>query len=164
MKQADKFLITIVIAIILLVVAAFTLVLLRPPPQYREDETAEAVVHNYLIALQQGDYQRALDQISEDVPHRPQDAAEMEWDVKENQWQFDRYGDPSLIIAGSRVTDDQATVTLTETRSDSPIPGDIDSQEITMRLQLDDTGWKLIDGQAYWAYDWSDEQTRKIDR
>ena len=157
MKQADKFLIAIVIAIILLVVAAFTLVLLRPPPQYREDETAEAAVHNYLLALQLGDYQRALDQISEDVPHRPQDAAEMEFDVKDNEWQFDRYGDPSLIIAGSRITGE-------ETRSNSPIPGDIDSQEITMRLQLDDTSWKLIDGQAYWAYDWSDEKTRQIDR
>ena len=164
MKQADKFLIAIVIAIILLVVAAFALVLLRPPPQYREDETAEATVHNYLLALQQGNYERALNQISEDVPHRPQDAAEMEFDVKDNKWQFDRYGDPSLIIAGSRITGEAATVTLKETRSNSPIPGDIDSQEITMRLQLDDTGWKLIDGQAYWAYDWSDKKTRQIDR
>jgi len=164
MKQADKFLIAIVVAIILLVVVAFTLVLLRPPPQYREDKTAEAAVHNYLLALQQGDYERALNQISEDVPHRPQDAAEMEFDVKQNEWQFDRYGNPSLIIAGSRVTGEAATVTLKETRSNSPILGDIDSQEITLRLQLEDGGWKLLDGQAYWALDWTDEQTRRIDR
>ena len=164
MKQADKFLIAIVVAIILLVVAAFALVLLRPPPQYRQDKTAEAAVHNYLLALQQGDYERALNLISEDVPHRPQDAAEMEFDVKQNEWQFDRYGNPSLIIVSSRVSGDAATVTLKETRSNSPILGDIDSQEITMRLQQEDGGWKLLDGQAYWAFDWTGEQTRRIDR
>ncbi len=118
----------------------------------------------YQLALQRGDYERALDQISQDIPNRPQDASEMEWDVKQNEWQFDRFGDPSLLIADSNITGDNATVTLKETRSNSPIPGDLDSQEITMRLKLENGGWKIVDGQAYWAHDWSDEKTRKIDR
>ena len=34
----------------------------------------------------------------------------MEFDIKQNEWQFDRYGNPSLIITGSRVTGEAATV------------------------------------------------------
>ena len=162
MKKPDKFLIAIVVTIILLV--AFTLVLLRPPPKYRDDESAEAVTHNYLLALQQGNYERALDQISHEIPNRPQDTSQMEWDVKQNEWQFDRFGDPSLLIADSNISGENATVTLKETRTNSPIPGDINSQEITMRLKLENGAWKIVDGQASWAEDWSDEKTRRIDR
>ena len=164
MKQPDKFLIAIVVAIILLVVAAFAIVLLRPQPQYRDAKSAEDVVYNYLLALQLEEYDRALELISADVQNRPQDASEMEWDVKQEKWQFERYGDPSLTIAGSNVTGDQATVSLRETRTSSPILGDVYSEEITMRLQLEDDGWKLIDGQAFWAYEWGDEQDRPIER
>jgi len=157
MKQIDKFLIAIVAGIILLVVVAFAFVLLRPEPQYRTDDSPEAAVHNYLLALQQEEYERALDQISQDVPYRPEDSSELELDVSQNGWQFGRYGDPSLIIAGSRISGESATVTLKETRSGGIFPADSSSQELVMRLQLEDQGWKLTEGQAYWVYEWSNE-------
>jgi hypothetical protein len=158
MKQSDKFLFAIVIAIILLVVAAFVVVLIRPQPIYRDTETPEDIVFNYLLALQQEDYERALDLLSKDVPNRPQNAAEMELDIKQESWQFERYGDPSLNVSGSRISGDSATVTIIETRSDNPILGDVYSEEITIRLIREDGNWKLIEGQAYWSTEWEEDE------
>ena len=157
MKQNDKFLIAIVIAVILLVVAAFAFVLLRPQPEYRTDDTPEAVVYNYLLALEQGDYERALDQIAKDVHNRPDDASEMEWDVKQNNWSFNRYGNPTLTIDGSNISGKEATVILKEIRSDDPFSAGVDSSEVAMRLEQKEDGWKLIGGQAYWTYKWDNE-------
>jgi hypothetical protein len=157
MRNTDKFLVAIVAGIVILVVAAFALILLRPEPQYRSDDTPDATVHNYLLALQQEEYERALSEISHDVPNRPQDGNEMEWDINQNSWQFERYGDLSLVISGSRISGDHATVTLTETRSYGIFPGDVSSQEVVMRLKLDENGWKLIGGKAYWSDDWEEE-------
>jgi hypothetical protein len=154
MKQTDKFLFAIVAGIVILVVAAFAFVLLSPEPQYRTDDTPEAAVQNYLLALQQEEYERALDEISLDVPHRPLDGSGMEWDISQNSWQFERYGDPSLVISRSRISGDHATVTLAETRSYGIFPGDVSSQDVVMRLKQDDSGWKLIGGNAYWVDDW----------
>ena len=156
MRQTDKFLLAIVGSVVILIAAAFALILLRPEPQYRSDDSPEAAVHNYLLALQQEAYERALDEISHDVPNRPQDGNEMEWAISQNSWQFDRYGDPALVISSSRVSGDHATVTLAETRSGGIFPGDVSSQEIVMRLKQDENGWKLIGGKAYWSEDWEE--------
>jgi len=156
MRQTDKFLVAIVGGIVILVIVAFALILLRPEPQYRSDDTPESAIYNYLLALQREEYERALGEISLDVPNRPQDGSEMEWDISQDSWQFERYGDPSLVISGSRITGDHATVTLAETRSNGIFPGDVSSQEVVMRLKLEEGGWKLTGGNAYWAADWDD--------
>ena len=154
MRKTDKFLIAIVAGIVLLLIAAFAFVLLSPEPQYRSDDTPEATVHNYLLALQQEDFERALSELSQDVPNRPEDSSEMEWDITQYPWQFERHGDTSLIIVGSRITGEHAIVTVAETRSYGIFPGDVSTQEIVMRLKQEENGWKLIGGKSYWADDW----------
>jgi hypothetical protein len=64
MKSTDKFLIGIVVGIVLLVVAAFVITLARPEPTYQVEGTPESVAHNYLLALQKEDYQRAYGYLS----------------------------------------------------------------------------------------------------
>ncbi|NCF69668.1 MAG: hypothetical protein GWP61_27285 [Chloroflexi bacterium] len=154
MRKTDKYLIAIVAGIVLLVIAAFAFVLLSPEPQYRGDDTPEATVHNYLLALQQEDFERALSELSQDVPNRPEDSSEMEWDITEYPWQFELQDDTSLIIVGSRITGERAIVTVAETRSYGIFPGDVSTQEIVMRLKQEENGWKLIGGKSYWADDW----------
>ena len=104
--------------------------------------------------MQEEDYARALDFIAEEVSNRPEDAAEMEWDIKQNLWRFDRNDDPAITIAGSRVTGENATVTVKKTWSELPLLGAVSSSEYTMRLSLEDDQWKLINGQTHWAESW----------
>lgn len=158
MKQTDRFLIVIVVAILLLVVATFVIVMLTPDPEYNKADTAEAAVFNYLLALQQEDYMRALDFISDEVSNRPEDATDLEWDIKQNSWHFDRHDDTSITIAGSHINGDSATVTVKKIWSELPILGAVNSDEYAMRLQLEEDGWKLIDGQTHWAEEWGAEK------
>ena len=58
----DRFLLGILIGIGLLVALALGLYFLRQEgPAYREDQTPAGVVHNYITAVQLGDYERALE-------------------------------------------------------------------------------------------------------
>ncbi len=157
MKQSDNFLTIIVIAIILLVLATFAVVMLSPEPEYEAENTAEAIVYNYLLALQKKDYGRALLYIGDEVPNRPADAAEMEWDIKQSSWRFDNSVDSGLTITGSRILDDSAIVTLKKTWSTAPFVGNVASTEYTMRLERQDGIWKLIDAQTHWADEWGEE-------
>ncbi len=157
MKQPDKFLLAIVTVIILLVIAAFVTVLLRPQPQYRRGETAEDIVYNYLLALQQEEYERALDLIAQDVPNRPQDSTELAWAMSQDRWQFGLDSSPSREIIGSRISGDNATVTIQETHADNSPFGSSYTEEITMRLKREESGWKLSGGQRYWSYEWVEE-------
>jgi len=65
MKQ-DRFLIGILAAICLLVVLSLVLFLLRKDTQaYLPEAAPEGMVNNYVLALQQGDYQRAYRYLAE---------------------------------------------------------------------------------------------------
>lgn len=154
MKQSDKFLIIIVVAILGLVIAAFVLVSVTPEPAYRAGETADAVVFNYLLALQKEDYEKALEYISEEVSNRPRDGADMEWDIQQNLWRFDQYDQPAITIVRSRISGDSATVTVKKTWDAGPLLGNASTSEFTMRLQQEESGWKLVDGQTHWVDDW----------
>ncbi len=57
----DRFLVAILIAIALLIVVAIIRVLTYSPPEmtYKEENTPEGVVHNYLVAIYRGDYEKA---------------------------------------------------------------------------------------------------------
>lgn len=65
MKGSDKTLALIVGGVVLLLIIAFGLVLLRPAPEYRDDVDPDGAAHNYLLALQRADYERAYSYISE---------------------------------------------------------------------------------------------------
>jgi hypothetical protein len=64
MKNTDKFLLAIVVGVVLLIVVAFAVVFTRPKPAYQSDDTPAGVVHNYLFALQEGNYERAYSYLS----------------------------------------------------------------------------------------------------
>ncbi|MBN1666236.1 MAG: hypothetical protein JW862_04085 [Anaerolineales bacterium] len=67
MKQ-DRFLIAILVAIGLLAVAALVLFFARPQEQsYGDDSTPAGVVRNYVLALQQNDYEKAYEYLSTDA-------------------------------------------------------------------------------------------------
>ncbi|RMF02639.1 MAG: hypothetical protein D6768_07760, partial [Chloroflexi bacterium] len=72
MKQ-DKFLIGILAGIVLLVVVAVVVVLSRSPGSeaYRTDNSPEAVVYNYFLAVQRKDFEKAHGYLSDDLKNKP---------------------------------------------------------------------------------------------
>ncbi len=87
MHGSNKFLIGIVIGIILLTVITFSLVMLRPEPTYLDDSTPAGAAHNYLLALQQGDFERAYQYIPPSY-QAPANADELARQVRDNPWRF----------------------------------------------------------------------------
>ncbi len=63
----DRFLMTILIGIALLIVIAIIRVLTYSPPEmtYKEENTPEGVVHNYLVAVYRGDYEKAYSYLAD---------------------------------------------------------------------------------------------------
>lgn len=62
MKGIDKFLIVMVVGVVVLVGVVVAVVLLRSgEASYEPNSTPEAVAHDYLLALQWEDYERAYE-------------------------------------------------------------------------------------------------------
>jgi hypothetical protein len=156
MKSTDKFLVAIVAGIVVLIVAAFVVVVTSPKPEYRTDDSPEATVHNYLLALQEQAYGRALGYLASSVPDRPADAGEMARDVSRTSWTFRENRDVSLVVASSRIDGDRAIVVVSETASYGPFPGDTVQTDIDMYLVREADVWKLTGGDAFWSCEWNE--------
>jgi hypothetical protein len=159
MKGTDKFLAAIVAGIVLLVVVVFLVVLLRPEPEYRAEDTPEGVVHNYLLALQKGDYERALGNLPSSVLHEPNDVDEFIEDMGDCSWRFrDLDRDTSLIVLSAKVRGDRAEVQIKQTvfYSGDLFNSDLSESEFEMTLKQQNGGWKLVDGERYWCSCWND--------
>jgi len=155
MKSTDKFLIGIVIGIVLLVVAAFVVTLTRPEPTYQAEDTPKGVAHNYLLALQKEDHQRAYGYLSPTLKGYPASAERFAENVEDSSWRFRLDTDTTLAVESARVTGNRAVVEVRESRFRG---GDLfDSGQSTtvfeMELQLEDE-WKIADSDYYFAWCW----------
>jgi len=161
MKNPDKFLIGIVAGILLLIVAAFLVVLARPKPEYRNDDSPEAVVHNYLLALRLGDYDRAHECLSTSLKGYPEDAKSFADDVDEHyRLRFDNR-DVTLDTQSTTTRGNMATVEVLES---SFTGGDLFSngnyyRRFKMKLRQEGGEWKLVDGDNYWTSCWEQSPT-----
>ena len=163
MKSTDKFLVGIVAGIVLLIIVAFVVTLARPEPTYQAEDTPEGVAHNYLLALQQEDYERAYGYLSPTLEGYPVSAEEFARDVRDHSWSFRLDEDITLAVESSRVIGNRAVVDVRESRF---YDGDLfDSSQSTtvfeMELQLEDGEWKIVHSNCYFAWCWmSDEGCR----
>jgi len=161
MKGTDKFLIGIVAGIVLLVAAVLALALLRPPqqPGYQPDDTPEGVAHNYLLALQLDEYDRAYGYLSPTLPGYPGNAEAFGRDVQGNRWNF--YRDPdrdvSLAVESAGVTGDRANVVVRQTvfRRGGLFDSGQYSNTFTMTLHREKGAWKVTRSDSYWADCWN---------
>jgi hypothetical protein len=68
----DKFLIGIIVGVVILVGVALALVLIRGQNEaYVADDSPTGVVHNYFLAIQRKDYERAYRYLSDDLKNKP---------------------------------------------------------------------------------------------
>lgn len=157
MKETDKFLLGIVVAIILLVVAAFAITLARPEAAYQVEDTADGVAHNYLLALQQQDYERAYGYLSPTLTSYPASADEFVRDVQNDSGSFRLDSDTTLIVEETTVSENRATVTVRESRFSGGDLFDSGVSSTTFKLQMVLAGgeWRIVDSRYYFARCWT---------
>jgi hypothetical protein len=165
MKGVDKYLIGIVVGIVLLVAVTVIIVLTRPKAEYRPDDSPEAIVHNYLLAIKETDYERAYEYISSEIRYYPEDLESFIEIVEDEPWSFGRRADSIVEVQSSRVSGDKTTVKVLETVYSSG--GLFDSgqydRNFDMKLHQDNGEWKLIDGDRYWYNCWGDDHATWCD-
>lgn len=161
MKTTDKFLIGIVAGVVLLVGVAFAVVLLRPKPAYRADDTPENVAHNYLLALQQSDYERAYGYLSPTIRGYPDTAESFIEDINDYNWTFHQEDSITLSVGSARITGERATVTVQKkVFYEGGLLGSsdyTDTFDVTLRRDATSGVWKIIDSEDYWAYCWDNK-------
>ena len=159
MKGIDKFLIAIVAGVILLVVVVLAVALLRPnQPTYQADDTPEGVAHNYLLALQLEEYERAYGYLSPTLPGYPTDVDKFVNNVEGDRWSFGYFDndDVSLAIEAVNVTGDRAKVVVrrTEFHQGGLFDSGQYSTTFEMTLRREDGAWKITNSDRYWARCW----------
>jgi hypothetical protein len=160
MKNSDKLLVGIVTGAIVLVIASLAIVLIRPKPTYQPEDTPQGVAHNYLLALQQEDFEQAYSYLSHTIKNYPLTIDQFERDIRNNSWQF-RLGDTSyaLEIKSTQIRDNEATVVVEETRFSQGglFESSQFSTDFNVYLSRDPgtTIWKIIQAETYWNWNWS---------
>ena len=159
MRGTDKFLIGIVVGVVALVAVAFAVTLTRPEPTYQDEDAAEGVAFNYLLALQKKDYGRALGYLSPGLPGRPDSAIQLEDDIQYYGWNFRADTNSTLAIQSTSLSGMRAVVVVQESTF---YGGDIfnTGQQINifeMDLHLIAGDWVIEDGDYYFARCWKED-------
>ncbi len=158
MKQ-DKFLIGILVGIALLVIVAVVTVLARAPGSeaYISDDTPAGVVHNYFLALQRKDYDKAYAYLSDDLENKP--------DMDQFIIEVDSYGNDnerSLKIGEVREGDahTQVELSITNYQVGNIFESNHYTSNDTALLRANDAGeWKLIQfPYPYWGWNWNGKE------
>ncbi len=161
MKSTDKFLIGIVAGIILLVVVVFAVALTRPEPTYQSDETASGVVHNYLLAVQREDYERAYSYLSPRLDGYPTSVYEFIEQLETYDLRFRAEPDMTLAVDSERVVGGRTVVTVRETQFYEG--GLFNSRQSTntfaVKTQLEGDTWHIVGADRYFApcWQWDDK-------
>lgn len=157
-SSSDKLLFAIVAGVILLVIIAFVVVSRRPSPEFQAQNTPEGVVHDYLLALQLGNYERAYSFLSPTIAY-PADTNEFYDSLREAPWEFTVSDNFSQVIESSEtISEDSVAVIVREIyNTNSLFAGDDYFTTFRMRVEKDGELWKLVSGERYWSSCWGEE-------
>jgi hypothetical protein len=153
----DKFLIAILAGIVVLVAAAIIIVLARAnAEEYTADDTPTGVVHNYFLAIQRKEYEKAYGYLSDELKSKPDlDDFIITVDNRGN------YPETALKIGEATTSDTRAQVRVSLTTFNDS--GLFDSRSYTnqdtVHLRADANGrWKIIQYvYPYWGYNWNED-------
>jgi hypothetical protein len=159
MKSSNKFLIAIVIGAVLLILASIILVLRKPEPTYQAEDSPEGVVHNYFLALQKEDYERAYSYLSDTLPGYPASLSEFTQTINYYAW-HSSIQEITLAIENEKILDSQAVVTVRETRfynhgwfESSTYYNTIEVDLLKVRDQ-----WKIVNSNRYFMWCWKQKE------
>lgn len=152
----DRFLLGILMFIIVLVVAALALYFTGGSEQaYLPEDTPEAIVHNYVLALTQSEYVKAYEYLATGEDHPT---------VAEFQRFFaqtEPIQNAGLRVGDAELIEDQAIVRLTVTwGSGGPFDSGYASEDSAL-LILEEGAWKIQQmPYPFWEYGWSNDLIR----
>ena len=167
MKGTGQFLLAIAVGVMILVTALLISALLHfQPDQYRAEDTPEGVVHNYLLALELKDYERAYTYLLASLSGRPATVEQFAADIDELIANIDHppynvnwyKDDVSLTVESARVKDDWASVSVRGARAQAgTLFEDGNSSYIFyVSARREDGTWKIEFAEWYWSYCWND--------
>jgi len=156
MKQ-DRFLTGILIGIGVLILLALGLFITRQDKrEYTADTTPESVVHNYVLAILNKDYEKAYGYLA-DLDNKPtyEDFRQSFFNGAVNQ------NDAGVDVGTAEINKDEAVVTLTLFYSYSdPFSSGYESTERALLLRQNGE-WKLSSmPYNFWNYNWYQEPTK----
>lgn len=156
MFKQDRFLASILIGIGLLIVVALALFFIRSGTQaYQPDDTPSGVVNNYILALYQGDYERAFSYLAEG-DNKP-DLARFRSAFTSKQMDITN---TALEIGEENVTSDHATVAVTLINNTGGLFSEAYRNIQNAELVRQSGSWKISNmPYPYWAWDWYQPNT-----
>jgi hypothetical protein len=157
MRGSDKFLLGIVAGVVVLIAAALAIFANQPEPSFVADDGPEGVVHNYLLALIQGDDERAYAYLSPELEDYPESVDQFQKDLEVFSYRYADQESVDLVIVSSETEGDEAEVEVRETVY---YDGDMFnasqySQTIIFTLEQIGGQWKIDGGDYYFAYCWN---------
>lgn len=152
MKE-DRFLTGILVVIGLLVVASIGVFFLREDTTiYQPETTPDGIVHNYILALEQADYEKAYGYLADKENKPSYDAFRQGLFLEQNS------GD-SIQIGEAEVGKDTASVEVMMSQSSGGLFFDRYSYAGSALLILQDDEWKILKmPYAYWSWDWYQDE------
>lgn len=159
MKQ-DRFLLGILIGIGLLVVLALALFFMRKDnaPTYLPEDTPEGVIHNYVVAIFQRDYERAYGYLAE-----KKDKPTLEQFRKAFLQNHVNPDNSSVDIGDVEIVGEEAFVTVyIQYGSSDPFSSGYRNEERAVLLKQDGQ-WKIEQmPYDFWSYDWYQPTPKSI--
>jgi len=151
MKE-DRFLTVILIVIALLVVASVATFFLRQDNAvYLPEDTPEAIVHNYILAISDADYERAYGYLANEE-NKPSFE-----DFEANFLFYDN--SVGYKIGETTISGESAYVEVTVLENSGGVFFDRYDYVETARLLKEEGEWKLIQmPYAYWSWGWYEEE------
>lgn len=152
MKE-DRFLTVILVVIGLLVVVSLGVYFLKEDTAtYQSDDTPEGIIHNYIFALEKGDYERAYGYLA-DKKNKP------DYDEFRQDLFIDRRGRRGLQIGEVNISEDTASVEITITESNRGPFFDQYSYSESALLIKQDGEWKVFQmPYSYWSWNWYQDE------
>lgn len=147
MKRTDKFFIGIVVGVILLVVVVFVYIQSSSEGTYIQDDSPEGVMHNYMLALQKKDYERAYSYLSPKLLGYPKDVNAFIDDVLDHSWYFEMDSVTISVDRGEITGGTRAAVEVRESRfyDGDFFDGGSRIRTYDFRLQLEEGSWRIYD-------------------
>lgn len=165
MNGRDRFLWIIVGGALALVIAGIVSVGLvaRQTPAPLPDDTPEGVVHNYFLALQNGEYDRAYGYLSDNLEEKP---SVSEFATQLRRMTDYRSGEHSIRMKIERTSleDDEAwvEVTVSEFRAHSLFDRSEYTRHETVSLQRENGQWRITQFfYPYWQWEWANPRPVK---
>lgn len=163
MSKTDKMLIGIVAGILLVVLMAALVSLNQPEAEYLDENTPEAVAHDYLLALQKVDYPRAYASLSPDLPGLPKTLEDFLEQIQYRSWMFESLADSSFVVEPRSQSEDRATVEVKIITFYEPglFSGGSVTNQFAIYLKLHNGMWKVTYSNNFFSSCWLDQEPCK---